>query len=295
MERRHQIAGAAVVAVRIRVRGMSKDARYFDEDTETARLAGDFIVIRLRTPVDLDSELHIMNVQTQVGGNYRVVWTHSPSGRDSHSVGLEMLDAEGDIWVPDSAAPTSTAGVPPPTAALECLRCHRKISTSVPEAEAEYISEGFSIALACEYCKATTAWAFGAGDATDSAPAAASAPAPVTGAYGPASVSTPKKRDYTKDERTKGRAPLKMLVKIIRSRFGKSFFDICETLNVSRTGFYFNTDQGYELGEHVEVVMPYHPETEGIHLRARVVRVEGIRDSLRKGVAIQLAGLKAVV
>jgi hypothetical protein len=287
MERRHHLAGAPAVAVRIRVRGMSHEERYFDEDTETARLAGDFIVIRLRTVVTLESELHIMNVGTQVGGNFRVVWIHSPEGADVHSVGLEMLDAEGDIWAPESVPPVDPAGVAPPATVLECRRCHRKISMAVPEADADYVGEGFSIALACDACKATTAWAFTTGEATESASA------PGAGSGGATVESAPKKRVFTKDERTKGRAPLKILVKIIRLKFGKSFFDVCETTNVSRTGFYFTTDQGYELEERVEIVMPYHPDSEGIHVQGRVVRVDSLGDSYRKGVAIQLTGIKA--
>ncbi len=286
MERRHHLAGAPAVAVRIRVRGMSSEERYFDEDTETARLAGDFIVIRLRTLIELESELHIMNIQGQVGGNYRVVWIHSPAGTDVRSVGLEMLDVEGDIWESNAGAPVDPAAAAPPAAVLECRRCHRKISWPVPEADAEYLSDGFSIALPCDACKATTAWVFTTQEATDSASA------PGAGSGGAAGESAPRKRVYTRDERTKGRAPLKIQVKIIRSKFGKSFFDICETTNVSRTGFYFTTDQGYDVGERVEIVMPYHPDSEGIHVKGQVVRVDSLQD-YRKGVAIQLTGMTA--
>ncbi len=287
MERRHHVAGTPAIAVPIRVRGMSQEGRYFDEETETARLAGEFIVIRLRNLVDLESELHILNARTQVGGNYRVVWIHTPAGADSYSVGLEMLDAEGDIWGPDSGSAANPADVTPPRAVLECRRCHRKISSPVPEADAEYMGEGFSIALACDACKATTAWQFVSGEVTDPALLPAASPG------GTAGESSPKPRVFTRDERTKGRAPLKILVKIIRSKFGKSFFDVCETTNVSRTGFYFTTDQGYDVGEYVEVVMPYHPDSEGIHVQGLVVRVDNFKDTYRKGVAIQLAGMKA--
>ncbi len=287
MERRHQVAGTPAIAVPIRVRGMSHEGRYFDEETETARLAGEFIVVRLRSLVDLESEVHILNACTQVGGNYRVVWIHRPAGADSYSAGLEMLDAEGDIWGPDSGPAADPVGFAPPSVVLECRRCHRKVATPVPEADAEYVSEGFSIALACDACKATTTWAFASGEVADPALPAATNPGETAG------QTSPRPRVFTRDERTKGRAPLKILVKIIRSKFGKSFFDICETQNVSRTGFYFNTDQGYDVGESVEVVMPYRADSEGIHVQAQVVRVDNLKDTYRKGVAIQLGGMKA--
>jgi len=276
------------MAVPIRVRGMSHENRFFDEETETTRLAENLIVIRLRNLVDLDTELHIMNTRTQVGGTYRVVWLNTRVEEGFHPVGLELLDVEGEIWAPESIPPADQAGAPPPTALLECRRCHQRVPTPVPEADATSLVEGFTIWLPCDKCKATTAWAFSvgepAGPVTESA-AASEAPAPTA-------EPAEKTRVFEKDERSKGRAPLTMPVKIIRPKFGKGFSDVCETINVSRTGIYFGSEQGYEVGERVEVIMPYHPDSEGIHLPGRVVRIGRLAGTLRKGVAIQLSGLE---
>ena len=81
--------------------------------------------------------------------------------------------------------------------------------------------------------------------------------------------------EFLKDQRLKGRAPIHLAIKIIRTKYGMPTFDICETINVSRTGVYFTTEQGYEVGETVEVILPYHPDSVAIPVQARVVRQDG--------------------
>jgi hypothetical protein len=268
---------------------MSHENRFFDEATETTHLAENLIVIRLRNLVDLDSELHVMNTRTQVGGTYRVVWLNNRAEEGFHPVGLELLEAEGEIWEPEPIPRDDQTSAAPPTALLECRRCHQQASAPLPEADAASLVEGFTIGLPCDNCKATTAWVFSVGEPVEPPPPSASA----SQATPPTTESAQKPRVFEKDERTKGRAPLNMLVKIARPRFGRGFADVCETLNVSRTGIYFSTEQGYEVGEKVEVVMPYHPDSAGIQVPGRIVRIDKLPGTPRKGVAIQLSGPEA--
>jgi Tfp pilus assembly protein PilZ len=80
-----------------------------------------------------------------------------------------------------------------------------------------------------------------------------------------------------------------MAVKIVRNKYGHELSDICETINVSRTGLYFTTHQGYDVGEDVRVILPYHPDSMAIPVPARVVRREERAGTYRKGVAVHLA------
>ena len=285
MDRSHTIAGTPEVGLAIRVRGLSRQQRYFDERVMTTHITKDFIVVRLRDQVDLDTEVHVMNMHTRVGGNYRVAWINTCPDQGWYAVGLELLEAEGLIWEPDSIPQGPEAEFEPPTALLECERCHQKTSTLVPEAEIQSLGEGFTIARHCEKCKGTTSWLY----CVEKSPAAMAAPhAPRPGEAIPAEASTLGSAGPMKDHRKKGRAPIRLTIKVIRTKYGINFFDVCDTINVSRTGVYFMTEQGYEVGEEVAVVVPYHPNSMAIPVPARVVRQDERRGTYAKYVAVQL-------
>jgi hypothetical protein len=281
MERKHTIAGAPEVSIAVRVRGMSHEQRFFDELASTTRLTQEFIVIRLHDQVDLDSELHITNMRTQIGGTFRVAWIYTRAEEDLHSVGLELLDPEGEIWGPDSIPDGQETEDAAPVALLECQRCHLRVSTSVPEADTESLNEGFTIARPCDTCKATTGWAY----AIEKPHAEEASPHEET-ASSDAAVRRP--AESVKEQRLKGRAPIKLPIKIIRSRYGSTVFDIGETINVSRTGVYFATAQSYDVGGTVKVIMPYHPDSMAIPVQARVVRQDEPPGIYQKRVAIHL-------
>jgi Tfp pilus assembly protein PilZ len=281
MERTHVIAGTPEVKIAVRVRGMSHDHRYLDELVSTTHLTQDFIVIRLRERVDPDSEVHITNMHTMVGGTYRVAWINTRAKEGLHSVGLELLDPEGEIWEPDSIPEHPEVGDPAPVALLECQRCLKKVSTPVPEAEIEALSDGFSIARHCDFCKATTVWAY-----LVEKPHATEAPAHRDTASAHASVH--RAIQAAKEQRVKGRAPIHLPIKTIRDRYGLFISDVGETINVSRTGVYFATDQSYEVGADVNVIMPYHPNSIAIPVKARVVRQDEPREARKKRVAVHL-------
>jgi hypothetical protein len=283
MERRNTIAGAPEVNVAVRVRGMSQEQRFFDVQTITTRITHDFVVILLGEQVDLDVELHITNLQTEVGGTFRVAWTSPYADDGSFRAGLELLDPEGEIWAVDSlpdGAPDGDAG---PTVVLQCARCAGKVSTEVPEAEGAALGAGFTIARHCDTCKATTGWVFHV-----ESPVAADAASEATRMAYQSDPAAPRPAAPLKENREKGRAPIRMGIKIIRTKYGTPSHDVGETLNVSRTGAYFTTKHSYEPGEIVDVILPYHPEGMPIPVKAKVIRQDESPGSYQKRVAIHL-------
>ncbi len=292
MEHKYTIAGAPEMKVPIRVRGISKDQHFFDEQTTTTRLIQNFIVIRLREQVDLDAELHVTNMRTQIGGTYRVAWINTHPEQGLHAAGLELLDPEGEIWERGTIPEGPRTAEATPDVVLECQRCYRRVAITVPEAESTSIGEGFTIARHCETCKSTTGWIY-RGETPHAPEAPSRNETTLTNrASAPAAASTQKPAAYTKDNRQKGRAPIKMAIKITRRKYGLDIVDICETINVSRSGIYFATNQGYEVGEPVEVILPYHPDSVAIPVRARVVRQDATEGTLQKRVAIQLTSTR---
>jgi hypothetical protein len=271
------------VAIPIRLRGMSKQNRFFDEQTDTELVGPQIVVTRIRSLVDLETEVHLTSLKTNVGGTFRVIWVNMRENNGFHAVGLELLDPEGELWEIEFPAPKPEAAQTIPQVWLECQRCHQKILTAVPEAPGEFLSEGFLIARHCETCKATTAW----GITTESEPALVE-PEAVEAAPAPAeAVPEPMQKPH-EDLRSKGRAPLQMLIKVIRLKYGTAFDDICTTANVSRTGAYFLSQQHYDVGEMVNVVLPYKEGDVAIPVPARVVRQDEAKEGFHRGIAIHL-------
>jgi hypothetical protein len=263
------------VAIPIRVRGMSTQHKFFDEATETARLGPCLLVTRIQNLVDLETELLVINTRNNLAGTFRVLWFNAQGKEGWHDVGLELLEAEGDLWEIPLPAEEEEAAPPIPQAWIECQRCHQKLLTEVPEAEDEFLHEGFRIARTCERCKATTSWELSPADAGETE----------AGARG--TGRTMKRKPYI-ESRTKGRAPIETDIKVIRARYGTILEDICKTINVSRHGAYFLTKEAYSVGERVSVVLHYMEGDVSIPLPAYVVRVEPARDSLHTAVALKL-------
>jgi PilZ domain len=260
------------MAFPIRVRGMSVENKFFDEETATRWLSKFGLMTRLRNLVDLETEVHVTNLQNAVGGTFRTVWVNTRPSEGFHDIGLEVSDVAGDMWgihFPPGEVPPEEASAP---VWLECKRCRTHLLLPVPEAEFEYLREGFLIAKHCDQCKATTPWEF-----------AVEAEIIVDDA-GPTKL----KKKTEKELRVKGRAPVKMKIKVIRRTFGTPSEDICETNNVSRQGINFYTSRAYEIGERLDVIMPYKEGDVSIPLPASVVRIEKAKNAFQNAVAIRL-------
>ncbi len=263
--RRHRIQ----IALPIRVRGMSSEQKFFDETTETALVSDHEVMTRLSQPVELEAEVHLTSLKTEEAGIYRVIWVNRKARDGRHDVGLELVESEASLWrmeFPPAAGPGEETIA---RASLVCAQCGGKELSAVPEAEEEFLSDGFVIARPCETCKSTTEWLY--------APETPAAEAPTAGAgrEGP-------------ELRGKGRAPMRVHIKIIRKLYGSSLEEVCETENVSRTGAYFYSSIAYQPGDRVEVILPYRDGDVAIPVPARVVRAAPVKRGSPHGVAIHL-------
>ena len=86
------------MAFPIRVRGMSVDNKFFDEETATRWLSKFGLMTRLRNLVDLETEVHVTNLRNAVGGTFRAVWVNTRARDGFHDIGLEVSDVAGDMW-----------------------------------------------------------------------------------------------------------------------------------------------------------------------------------------------------
>jgi len=260
-------------AIPILVRGLSAGNKFFEEKTGTLVVGESLLIARLQNRVELEAELHVTNLANRVSGTFRVAWTNAARRDGGQDVGLELLEAEGNLWGMDFPAEADPEGATA-QAWLQCQRCHEGRLTSVPEAEDEFIRDGFLIARPCDHCRATTTWGF--------TPAESAAEAR-RGAGGRAADEK-----SGRDQRRKGRAPIQMKIQVTREKYGTVLEDICETVNVSRNGVYFLSARNYDVGELLQVVVPYKEGDVAIPVPARVVRQDERGDSFYHAVAIKL-------
>jgi PilZ domain-containing protein len=199
-----------------------------------------------------------------------------------HNLGLELIEAEGDLWGVHFPAPEVVKDEVAAEVWLACRRCGEKLLTTVPEAEYGHLTGGFLIARNCAQCKATTTWEF-----TEDV---AATPAGETGepAGAPRPGSAPLQQAADTDLRLKGRAPLQMPAKVTRHKYGTEIEDVCETLNVSRNGVLFQTSLHYDVGETVHVVLPYREGDVAIAVPGRVVRTDVAKNPFLRAVAVHL-------
>ena len=264
-------AGDVKVAIPIRVRGMSVQNKFFDENTETSLVSPQSLVTRLQNLVELETEVHVVNLKSKVGGTFRVVWVDTVGKDGFHNFGLELSQADGDLWqIQFVNSGEVTADV---EFWIECQHCRQRLKVPVPQARAEFFAGGFQTSRPCDRCKATTPWTSSVDPATE---AAADAQGRARG------------KKQGKELRRKGRVPLSMQIKVVRDNFGFAFEEICTTLNVSRGGACFVSAHHYAIGESLKVFMPYKEGELGIPVPARVVRRNPLEGSPHHAIAIKL-------
>lgn len=286
MNERKRRSDRVEVAIPIRIRGMSAQHKFFDEETETRLLSQHGVMTRLQNLVELEAEVYVTSLKNNLGGTFRVTWINTRNQEGSHEVGLETVETEGDLWEVHFPPPEPGEDEVIAQAWLACQRCRQRVLTPIPEAEYEFLREGFLIAKPCDRCRATTPWEFSTEETVtvEPEPEEATSAAPEAG-KGPG-------KKPSQDQRGKGRAPLKMHIKVIRQKYGTTLEDVCETENISRNGALFLTAQSYDVGEQIKVVLPYKEGELTIPVPARVVRQSSVKGSFHHGVAIHLEGDK---
>lgn len=248
--------------IQVRVRGLSAESKFFDEEAEAQVLSSRSLLLRLKNPVTIETNIHITVPETSGEGDFRVFWALRYPIGGVFPCGAETLDFKGTLPVPDK--PNPEEGVERAAYTwLKCRRCNKTQAISLLDVEPQYLTKGFEISRMCDNCHSDTQWDFAAQDELEP-------PIPSV------------------DRRGIGRAPLEMKLMVTRWRYGAPAEEICDTLNVSREGAYFLSDQIYEKGEEVEIVLPYQEGHPSIKLPAVIVRIDDTEGSHLRGVAIHI-------
>lgn len=257
----------------IRVRGMSREHKFFDEQTETKFIGQYGFMTQLRSLVDLEAEIHVVNLKNDVAGTFRVVWVNVRNRDGFHHLGVEVYEAPDDLW--GIYFPPIEPGVdlPDDRVWLRCRTCKQKELATVPQAGLEHLEAGVIVARQCDQCKATTVWEF---------------IQPADGAPGDAAGSSSDEKKDKEDQRARKRQTLSLNLKLIRKLGGMEVDDVCKTIDVSHMGACFLTPQIYKVGEPVKVILPYKKDSATVPVGARVIRIVQPKGTSHYAVAIQL-------
>lgn len=281
-------SGRVELALPVHVKGMSSQTKFFDESAETILISKNGFMTRLRSQVDLKTELHVTSLKNNRSGTFRVAWISDSSSDGFHNLGLELIEAEDDLWGIHFPAAELSEDEVAAEVWLSCRRCGQKFLTTVQEAEFGQLTKGFLLARNCGTCKATTPWEFATEGPVQPATESAAERDGELSPEVPPRDAAGSERASAKDLSKNGRVPMKMRVKVTRHKYGIELEDICETVNISRHGVYFLTAQIYEIGETAEVVLPYKEGDLAIPVLARVVRTDTPEDSPLRAVTVHL-------
>jgi hypothetical protein len=261
---------------------------YFDLHVPALRVASESLVIRIGEKLDLGFELQVTDPTTSHNRDYRVAWMSAAQDEGTSVVGLELVDAEQQTGKP-RPVPADLEEPATPLVLLQCQQCSQTVSVAVPGVDAEFLIPGFIIARDCDTCNARTGWVYCVAPPPEAeSPAPEQAPSQAEAAATEPVVNS---SALSTERREKGRVPLNLAIKVIRTGAGAPTYDVTETLNVSRTGICFTSRQDYEPGEKINVVFPYHPEGLEIALPATVMRQDARPGTAQKAVAIFIGAL----
>lgn len=240
----------------VEVRGKSVDNKFFSVTTDAHVLGSRSLLLLLTNQVELGSEIFVTILSKSSSGTFRVIWMNTSWPEQFYPYGVEAVKFEGEIWFGYTPAP-------PVGAWLRCRQCSQSEQISLPDVDPSFLTKGFLISRFCEKCGITTLW---------------------EGEEWPAV-----------ERRRAKRPPIKFKIKLTRlvSKFHSSkgtisLEDIGVTINISREGAYFRSKEDYRVGQELMVVFPYVEEQENIEVPAKVVRVDEVKDSPFRHVAIHL-------
>jgi hypothetical protein len=269
---------------------MSSEDYFFEEQTEAESTGPQAVAIRIKSLVNLETEIYLTNLKSATGGIFRVLWRNVRAEEGFHHVGLKLLEPDGDFKATDLPLACKVEEAEP-IVCLVCQSCHQKMLLPLPEIPSKYVSDGFQLVLHCDTCQSLTPWAFVTDqEKTRTSFSQLSSKAEPNGAESEIREAAKRKPAGPLVEmRGKGRAPLNLAMKVVRSGLGISSDSICRTENISRTGIYFRTEQSFEIGEEVQVIVPFMEGAVAIPVPARVVRQDAPRGGFgHYGVAVRL-------
>ena len=193
-------------------------------------------------------------------------------------------------------------------AMLDCVVCRARKWRNLEAVAAEEVRSTGATKLFCDNCGRYTYWLFSEGD-SEAVPQRKQGELVSVGVGespfvngGTAALRSEMMRLYQPERRkgadrrggvrrTERRVALQLPVRLRVNANGAQFEEVTRTVNVGRSGIYFQTERPYSKGLSTFVALHYSPSEPGVltEQRGTVVRVDSLPGStVARGVAIQL-------
>jgi PilZ domain len=243
------------VAVPIRVSGTDARNISFLDETQTLVISQHGACILVNRPLAPEQDIVVYSELTHQDANSRVV---GPMGEDERGIhyGIEFQDPTANIWgieFPSLEDSENAVG----RIVLECGHCHYREIVYLTEMEAEVFETNRGLTRTCRRCTLPGIWS----EATVQEPTEVEEEA--------------EEKPRTQNDRRHFRARLRLTACIRFAQFGE---EVITTLDVSRGGFAFRSQKQYNVGNLIEVALPYSAHGLNIFSPARIVYARELPD-----------------
>ena len=258
-EERRRRSERVLLRIPIEVKGTDAAGKPFTEKTSTLVINRHGARIALKTPLEPEAHITIINRQSAMSCPFRVVGRTSKSLGEGPEWGVECLQPEENFWgisFPDKvAAPTAQEVI---DALVECAACSsRELAQLTLEEYRTIITQG-SLRRDCPGCGGMTEWRFSFAEAEpeEAIPAQPSAPA----AASPAADGAERRRAK--------RLTIKLPVRI---RLQDGSEEVARTENISKTGVCFSSGLMIRPQDRILLAVGYTPGLSAEEMPARLV------------------------
>lgn len=259
-----------LLRIPITVQGIRQDGKRFKENTHTLAINRHGARIALRSEVQPEARVTIINLQNNISCPFRLV---GPIGKPldrGPEWGVECLQPEANFWgifFPDKVPRHAKREVI--DALLECSICHSRELAQLGLEQYQTITTHPSLSRGCLECGAITEWKFGSVEGDRG------------GVENGAAVSTTSVPARSVERRRSKRVAIKVPVRIRLEEIG-------QTENLSKTGVCFSSNLIMRVGDRVRLTVGYAPGGNEKEVPAQVVWRQHLEDSTRPLYGVQL-------
>jgi hypothetical protein len=220
----------------------------FSEDAVTVSFNREGARISLTHTLLVDDVILILNKETGIEDEFRVVGAFHQVTGDRREWGVESVNPDTNIWGMEFTSPAEELR---PKALIECGGCKHLVQSPLTSIEYDILLAIGMISRNCDRCKETTRWK----------PSRQTALPEILSAV-------PKKPAVQTGTRRVKRINLVMRVRV-RNAWG--VVDVAQTRDVSKLGLCFLSSKVFSKNDEVSIVLPFAAGSVPVETKGRIV------------------------
>ena len=248
-----------MLTVPLTILGTDEHGFRYEDPARTSVLNRHGARIQIGRRLTRGTTIRVVNRLNRRVADFRIVGPVAPFSDAGGEFGVEYVDRDANIWG-IQFPPLREGESAESKALLECRKCHSVALLPLSLVEVEVLETSGILTKQCEHCKAEMQFGYAEKQIGMGTPGDAAAVAEVQAEVDAVASS---------ERRRHRRIALQLPVRIRDYQGG---VEVTKSENISKGGFCFATEKGYEVGEGLLVVCPYNKSGQSIEVRARVVR-----------------------